>query len=101
MNTAIEIYKLFQTKGILVDKEIIIFKNYCHDFIESCKDLELTILGIDGFAIKNNRTYVNTTEISDFSKTKEDIENCYVLATLFINKMFKHSTSDGYLFTLK
>jgi len=101
MNKEKEIFKLYQSKGRIIDnEEIIIFKEYCLDYIESCEKLRLTILGIDGYILEDNYIMVNTIEISDFSKTKEDTENCYTLAKEFINDMLNSGTSDGYIFTL-
>ncbi len=101
MNKGQEFLNLYSNKGFIIDnEEIIVFKEYCLDYIQSCKKSNLIILGIDGYYLEDTIIRVNTLEIFDFSKTQEDIQNCYTLAEACIANMLNTGSSDGYMFTL-
>jgi len=96
-----KLLKLYENKGFILDnEEIIIFKEYCLDYIQSCKKSNLIILGIDGYYLEDPIIRVNTLEIFDFSKTQEEIKNCYTLAESCIFNILNTGSSDGYIFTL-
>ena len=101
MNKEQELLKLYSNKGFIIDnEEIIIFKEYCLDYIQSCKKSNLIILGIDGYYLEDTIIRVNALEIFDFSKTQKDIKNCYTLAETCISNMLNTDSSNGYIFTL-
>ncbi len=96
-----KLLKLYANKGLIIDnEEIIILKEFCLEYIQSCKKSQLLILGIDGYIIENTSLKVNLVEIVDFSKTEKNLQNCYNLAENFIRDMLNNGTSDGYIFTL-
>ena len=96
-----KLLKLYTKKGVIIDnEEIIILKEFCLAYIQSCKKSQLIILGIDGYIIEDTSIKVNLTEIVDFSKTEKNLQNCYNLAENFIRGMLNNGTSDGYIFTL-
>ena len=98
MNKEQELFKLYENKGFIIDdEEILIFKAHSLDYIKSCQELNLIILGIDGYYLEDTIIRVNLLETFDFSKTREDIKNCYILAK---TSMLNNDSSDGYIFTL-
>jgi len=95
-----ELLNLYVKKGLIIDNtEIIVFKEYCLDYIQSSKQLNLCILGIDGYILENNTIKVNLFETYDFSKSKKNIQNCYSLAEQCISNLQDKGKSDGYIFT--
>ena len=95
-----ELLDLYAQKGLIIENTaIIVFKEYCLDYIQSSKQLNLCILGIDGYILENNTIKVNLLEIYDFSKTKKNIQNCYSLAEECILNLLHKGKSDGYVFT--
>ncbi|MBL4906774.1 MAG: hypothetical protein JKX94_04920 [Sneathiella sp.] len=101
-----ELLRSFKMKGVGNGQELIIYKQFCLNFIKACKQAELAIIGIDGFYILNDGSIrPNLDEIADFSdveakKFVDFTETCNSAAVKFIRHMLATGKSDGYCFTL-
>jgi len=101
MNKEQLLIQQYHDKGILTgNNEVIIYKKFCFDFIQSCKELKLRILGIDGYILDKNKIKPNLIEVVDFSKKRNTSQDCYILAASFIKNMLQNGYSNGYLFTV-
>lgn len=106
MTSETELLVEYEAKGILNGGELIVFKEFCTDFVSACRLAGLAITGIEGFYLLQDRFIKpNMEEIADFSGIKADeldryIEECSDSANNFIRHMLLSGKSDGYCFTL-
>ena len=101
-----ELMKAFDNKGVICGNELIVFKEFCNDFINAAKLAGLVVIGIEGFhLLKDGSVKPNMDEIADFSdiaysRLSENVDTCFDAASNFIGHMIVKGESDGYCFTL-
>jgi fructose-1-phosphate kinase PfkB-like protein len=106
MNFETQLLKAFEFKGVACGQELIVFKEFCNDFIKTSKRSGLAVIGIEGFhLLQNGSIKPNMDEIADFSDVEADvwedyIEKCTTASENFIRQMLVSGKSDGYCFTL-
>jgi len=106
MKSETELMQSFDGKGVKSGEELIVFKEYCREFVNECENAGFAVLGIEGFfLLQDGHVKPNLDEIADFSDVHagswdEYREACSKAANLFIEKMLGGGRSDGYSFTL-
>jgi hypothetical protein len=106
MNVEAQLLKAFEFKGVVYGQELIVFKKFCNDFIQTSRRAGLAVIGIEGFHIlQDGSIKPNMDEIADFSDIEagiwdEYIEKCTEASVHFIKQMLLSGKSDGYCFTL-
>ena len=98
--------KKYSSKGTVGGKELIVHIQYCVDFIKDCTDMQLAIIGADGFILHDDGSHEGRLdEIADFSKVIESnweryIDRCNRSAMLFMEEMLKNGKSNGFSFVI-
>jgi hypothetical protein len=106
MKSEAELMQSFGRKGVKSGEELIVFKEYCREFVRECENAGFAVLGIEGFfLLQNGHVKPNLDEIADFSDVQagswdEYREACSKAADLFIEEMLSRGRCDGYSFTL-
>jgi hypothetical protein len=106
MTEEAKLLKLFESKGVFFGNELIVFKEFCRDFISASKVSGFAVLGIEGFQFFEDGSIKPVlNEISDFSDVEysnvdDHIEECSRAATDFVSYMLLSGKSDGYSFVL-
>ena len=101
-----KLLKKFESKGVYCGDELIVFKEFCRDYIYACKVSGFAVIGIEGFQLyEDGRVQPILDEISDFSDIEyssfsDHIEECSRAANDFIGHMMLSGKSDGYSFVL-
>jgi len=96
----------FNEKGVRYGNELIVFKNFCSEFINACRLARLGVVGVEGFyLLEDGRVRPNLEEVADFSDIEDDnldryVEACANAARVFIEHMLVTGKSNGYCFTL-
>lgn len=79
MTIEYELVKKFEDKGLRCGNEVIIFKNFCDEFISACQLASLAIIGIESFyLLHSGRVKPEMGEIGDFSSVYADDMAGYV-----------------------
>jgi hypothetical protein len=106
MTDEADLLREFNDKGVLYGNELIVFKEFCSDFINACRLARLGVVGVEGcYLLEDGGVKPNLDEVADFSDIEDDnfdgyIEACANAASNFIRHMLITGKSDGYCFTL-
>ena len=101
-----KLLKLFESKGVFFGNELIVFKEFCRDFVYASKVSGFAVIGIEGFQLfEDGSIKPILNEISDFSdivrgNVDDYMEACSRAANDFIGHMMLSGKSDGYSFVL-
>jgi len=106
MTEEAKLLKLFESKGVFFGNELIVFKEFCRDFIYASKVSGFAVIGIEGFQLfEDGSIKPILNEISDFSdivhgNVDDYMEACSRAANDFFGQMALNGKSDGYSFVL-
>lgn len=106
MNVEVDLLKKFNQKGVRYGVELIILKQFCEEFIASCEQADLAIIGIEGFYLNADGNIMpNLGEITDFSEINSEnwytyLQQCINASRKFVSYMLGNGKSDGYCFSL-